>query len=230
MRAAAFGPRQRGLRHHLGDRQHVAQIEPVESAADRTAAVADRARRRARCSSSSMPSSARLSFASVRNGPTSSAIVACSAASMAAVLMSRRSTVAAQQIERRACRRGLERLPVHALARDRRRVRPAWRPNTNASVMALPERRLAPLAPPTASPATNRPGTSVCHARVRDDAAHVIVRDRRHLDRHLGEIDAVRRQPVDHRTEGRAQFGFRADAGTTDRRRRAASRGRPRPP
>ena len=41
-------------------------------------------------------------------------------------------------------------------------VRPAWRPNTNASVMALPESRFAPLAPPTASPATSRPGTSVC--------------------------------------------------------------------
>ena len=41
-------------------------------------------------------------------------------------------------------------------------LRPAWRPNTNASVMALPDSRLAPLAPPTASPATSRPGTSVC--------------------------------------------------------------------
>ena len=32
----------------------------------------------------------------------------------------------------------------------------------SASVMALPDSRLAPLAPPTASPATSRPGSSVC--------------------------------------------------------------------
>ena len=76
--------------------------------------------------------------------------------------------------------------------------------------MALPDSRLAPLAPPTASPATSRPGTSVCHPLVGDDAAHVVMRDRRDLDRHLGEIDAVRREPVDHRAERRAQLGLRA--------------------
>ena len=36
-------------------------------------------------------------------------------------------------------------------------LRPARWPNTRASVMALPESRLAPLAPPTASPAAKSP-------------------------------------------------------------------------
>ena len=80
MRAAAFGPRQRGLCNRARDDEHVAQIEPFEPL----------------------------------------------------------------QIEAGIFRAG-----------------EARRPNTKASVMALPDNRLAPLAPPTTSPATNRPGTSV---------------------------------------------------------------------
>src|SRR6266850_7159998 len=43
------------------------------------------------------------------------------------------------------------------------------------------------------------------HVGVHADAAHVVVRDRRYFDRLTGEVDAVRREAVDHRTEGRAQ-------------------------
>ena len=87
---------------------------------------------------------------------------------------------------------------------------PARRPNTSASVMALPESRFAPFAPPTASPATSKPGTSVSIRSSAGDAAHVVMRDRRDFDRHLGQIDVVLRQPVDHRPERLAQRRLRA--------------------
>ena len=78
--------------------------------------------------------------------------------------------------------------------------------------MALPESRLAPLAPPTASPAANRPGKSGLHLRVGYNAAHVVMRDRRHLDRHFGQIDAVGGEAIDHRPEGFAQARFPGSA------------------
>ena len=37
------------------------------------------------------------------------------------------------------------------------------------------------------------------YLRVGDDSTHVIVRDRRHLDRHAGEVDIIGGEPVDHR-------------------------------
>ena len=68
------------------------------------------------------------------------------------------------------------------------------------------------------------------HALVGDDAAHVIVRDRRHLDRHLGEVDAVLRRGG--RSPGRRLRAAAppSSAGSSDTRRHAASRVRPRPP
>ena len=48
------------------------------------------------------------------------------------------------------------------------------------------------------------------HAGVGLDAAHVIMRDRRHLDRHAGEIDVVCGEAIDHRAERRAQRRRRA--------------------
>ena len=42
VRAAAFGPQRRGLRHRAGDGQHVAQIEPVEPLHVERAAIAER--------------------------------------------------------------------------------------------------------------------------------------------------------------------------------------------
>jgi len=63
-------------------------------------------------------------------------------------------------------------------------VRPACRPNTNASVMALPDSRFAPLAPPTASPRPADPAPRSAFSR-RLRHRHVVVRDRRHLDRIL---------------------------------------------
>ena len=44
------------------------------------------------------------------------------------------------------------------------------------------------------------------HLHVGRDAAHVIMRDRRHLDRHLRQVDAVVGEPVDHRAERLAQL------------------------
>ena len=153
---------------------------------------------------------ARSSSSSVRSGPTSSDMVGLQAlrSSSAVLGASFGRGAAIRSMASRAASRpdrdGL-RAPWRA---PRRCGRPA-RPNTSASVMALPDSRLAPLAPPTASPATSRPGSSVCHPHVGRDAAHVIVRDRRHLDRHLGEVDAVRREPVDHRAERLAQLRLR---------------------
>ena len=43
------------------------------------------------------------------------------------------------------------------------------------------------------------------HVGVHADAAHVVVRDRRHFDRLAREVDAVRREAVDHRTERHTQ-------------------------
>ena len=109
---------------------------------------------------SSIAASARASLAAVRNGPTSSAMVACKLWIMAAVLMSlplplpaSRSSAGRAAGGRNACAR--------MRATRSAALFPARAPNTSASVMALPDNRLAPLAPPTASPATNRPGTSV---------------------------------------------------------------------
>ena len=48
------------------------------------------------------------------------------------------------------------------------------------------------------------------HPCVGHDATHVVVRDRCHLDRHLGEIDAIGGETVDHWPEGFAQCAFRA--------------------
>ena len=103
---------------------------------------------------------------------------------------------------------------------------PAARPNTSASVTALPESRLAPLAPPTASPAASRPGNGRLHPHVGRDPAHVVMRDRRDLDRHLGQVDAVGRQPVDHRPERGAQGGRRTVLETQE----CPAMGEPRPP
>src|SRR4029078_12088511 len=48
------------------------------------------------------------------------------------------------------------------------------------------------------------------HLRVGDDAAHVVMRDRCELDWHLGEIDTIGCEAIDHRPEGFAQGAFRA--------------------
>ena len=113
-----------------------------------------------------------------------------------------------QQIERGRAARGVH-LCLFAVRAAAAALLPARAPNTKASVMALPDRRVAPLAPPTASPAANRFGTRGLKARVHLHAAHVIMRDRRDFDRLPGQIDAVFCQRVDHRPEIAAQFGFR---------------------
>ena len=48
------------------------------------------------------------------------------------------------------------------------------------------------------------------HLCVGYDATHMIVRDRRYLHRHFGQIDAIGGETVDHRPEGFAQSVFRA--------------------
>src|SRR4029078_5419110 len=48
------------------------------------------------------------------------------------------------------------------------------------------------------------------HLRVGDDAAHVVMRDRCDLDWHLGEIDAIGCEVIDHRPEGFVPGAFRA--------------------
>ena len=46
------------------------------------------------------------------------------------------------------------------------------------------------------------------HARVHANAAHVVMRDRAHLDRHAGQIDAVGGESIDHRSERIPQRRF----------------------
>jgi hypothetical protein len=77
-------------------------------------------------------------------------------------------------------------------------LRPARRPNTSASVMALPESRLA--ADRFAGGEQAR--QFGLHVGVGHEAAHMVVGDRRHLDRHSGQIDMVPGQAVDDRPEG----------------------------
>ena len=108
--------------------------------------------------SSSIVASARVSLSAVRNGPTSSAMVACRVWIIAAVLRSGPPSAATSAIASRASAGRNAWRPPRARSAA---LRPARRPNTSASVIALPDSRLAPLAPPTASPATRRPGTSV---------------------------------------------------------------------
>jgi hypothetical protein len=109
-------------------------------------------------SSLSICESARSSLACVRKGPTSSDMMVWSVSSIAAVFgASWRSSPRSRSSVSRTSEAVGARI---AFAREAA-VRPAWRPNTRASVIALPESRLAPFAPPTASPATRRPGTTV---------------------------------------------------------------------
>ena len=195
-------------------------------------AVAATDARRALRASAAISSSARLSFAPVRNGPTSSAMTACRRATIAAVLR-----VQVPLPRRRASRSSA--------------ARSILRPASLGRVMRLRARGGAPAG---AAAEHQRFGDGVAgqpvgavgaadhfagdeqaghvgrHVGVGFDATHVVMRDRRHLDRHAGEIDAVCGEPVDHRPERRAQRRRASNARTTDRRRHAASRGRPRLP
>ena len=192
------------------DHQHVAQVEPFEPRAGRSAALSPGGRSPSARVRSSIVASARASFASVRNGPTSSAMVACKR-------LDHGGGVDVAALDR--CRRA-----------DRARSRAAAGRNACAA------HALGPLGGAAAGAAAEhqRLGDGVAgqpvgavgaahrlagdqqarhlglHALVGDDAAHVVVRDRRHLDRHPGEIDAVRGEPVDHRAERRAQLRLRA--------------------
>ena len=49
------------------------------------------------------------------------------------------------------------------------------------------------------------PGQIRLHLRVGYDAAHVVMRDRRHLDRHFGEINAISGETVNDRAKGFAK-------------------------
>ena len=206
MGAAAFGPQRARPAPRRARPSACCGGRTSPAAACRTRRASPNGRRRARASSSSMRVERALEACRlVRSGPTSSAMVACRRCSISAVLgMSFGGSLRIRSTVARAApfAAGTDFIAFARAAA----VRPAWRPNTNASVMALPESRFAPFAPPTASPATSRPGTLGLHLHVGRDAAHVIVRDRRHLDRHLGEVDAVLRQPVDHRPERLAQL------------------------
>ena len=90
-----------------------------------------------------------------------------------------------------SCRRVPRRPRTADPAPELRALRPAARPNASASVMALPDSRLAPLAPPTASPAANSPGTPVAIVRVHPDARPCGNARSARPPRHPGQIDAV---------------------------------------
>src|SRR3954468_22123710 len=95
----------------------------------------------------------------VRNGPTSLAIIACSSAARAAGFGPSRLTALRS---RSSAGRDVPRDQRDVACNARRAaLRPARAPNASASVIALPDKRLAPLAPPTASPQAYRPGTRV---------------------------------------------------------------------
>ena len=63
------------------------------------------------------------------------------------------------------------------------------------------------------------------HLCVGYNAAHVVMRDRCHLDRHFGQIDAIGGEAIDHRPKGLAQRAFRAvlEAKINPAMRRAAT-------
>ena len=165
MGAAALGATQRRLRDRARHSSMLRRSNQSRRCISNARADRRTGARRARVRALRCRASARSSFAPVRNGPTSSAMAACSSTIIAAELGRRGRLAAAHQRDR--ARRGSPAERSFALARAARAaaLRPARRPNTSASVTALPESRLAPLAPPTASPAAKRPGTLGLHAR-----------------------------------------------------------------
>jgi N-methylhydantoinase A len=87
---------------------------------------------------------------SVRNGPTSADMIACNCRTSVATLGCSRRVARDSRSSAGRAARGLHRIVCRAALCAA--LAPARAPNTRASVMALPDSRLAPLAPPTASP------------------------------------------------------------------------------
>ena len=110
----------------------------------------------------SLAANARRKPSFVRNGPTSRCIMACKSA-IASVGLA--PTSGRRAVSSSTARNGVAAslTPLTSSEADAAN-RPASSPNTNASVMAFPDSRLAPFAPPTASPAAKRFFTLVSRA------------------------------------------------------------------
>ena len=145
---------------------------------------------------------------------------------------SRTRPTRSQEIPHRVADRGRLRRPLAGRQREARghrpgrdstsrrcRSSPTRAPKTSASSSELLASRLAPCTPVDAtSPQAHRPGSVVRPQRVHGDAAHVVVRRRRH--RH--QLDAR----VDARRAGRSRRRSGSAPGSA-RRPRRGRRGRP---
>ena len=157
-----------------------------------------------------MRPSARSSVSSVRSGPTSSAIVACKRCSISAVFgasfgpmrIAIRSTVARAASGRTGT-------PACISLTRSAAVRPACTAEHQCLGDGVAGQPVGAVGAADRFARDQQARHLGLHPHVGLHAAHVIVRDRRHLDRLLGEIDAVRRQPVDHRAERLAQLRLR---------------------
>ena len=174
----------------LGHQQALPQVEPIEPRQVHAAPGAPGGIVPISSRSARTVASAAASPAAVRKGPTWSAITACSAANSAAVL--RAGPVAAVSARAGAAAAASNATPCSV------RQAAALRPARAAEDQGLGDRIAG--EPVGAVRAADRfaGGKEARHARrmpvVHADAAHVVVRDRRHLDRLPREVDAVRRQ------------------------------------
>ena len=138
----------------LGGGQHGAQLEPVLKIHVVGAAPRAILRLGNCCCMRSIRASAADNFSPLRNGPAFSHMSLCSSTCSEIGVAAPAPSLQAEPRKRSsAALRTSHANESCVCLRLRAALDPARSPKTKASVMALPDKRLAPLAPPTASPA-----------------------------------------------------------------------------